>query len=196
MYPPDAFEQLLEGDVTVVAPRLLGDRMMTEFGGETTEVMLTEVEADAGERDPASHAYRGRTNRNRSMFGPAGTLYVYRSYGIHWCMNLVVAETGVPYAILLRGGIPLAGRPVMERRRGRADHLADGPGKLTYSGIAVYHPRLFEGCSPGKFSMVPLLRRAMREHFVTGERYDGPWNDIGSPERLEEARRLEAQATG
>ena len=70
----------------------------------------------------------------------------------------------------------------------------DGPDKLTYSGIAVYHPRLFEGCSPGKFSMVPLLRRAMREHFVTGERYDGPWNDIGSPERLEQARRAELWA--
>ena len=70
----------------------------------------------------------------------------------------------------------------------------DGPDKLTYSGIAVYHPRLFEGCSPGKFSMVPLLRRAMREHFVTGERYDGPWNDIGSPERLEQARRAELPA--
>lgn len=72
----------------------------------------------------------------------------------------------------------------------------DGPDKLTYSGIAVYHPRLFEGCNPGKFSMVPLLRRAMREHFVTGERYDGPWNDIGSPERLEQARRAEISKEG
>lgn len=70
----------------------------------------------------------------------------------------------------------------------------DGPDKLTFSGIAVYHPRLFEGCNPGKFSMVPLLRRAMREHFVTGERYDGPWNDIGSPERLEQARQVEDPA--
>jgi len=66
----------------------------------------------------------------------------------------------------------------------------DGIGKLTYSGVAVYHPRLFEGCSAGKFSMVPLLLRAMREHIVTGERYDGPWNDIGTMERLEEARTL------
>ncbi|MBT8056105.1 MAG: mannose-1-phosphate guanylyltransferase, partial [Gammaproteobacteria bacterium] len=65
-----------------------------------------------------------------------------------------------------------------------------GTEKLTYSGVAVYHPRLFEGCSAGKFSIVPLLLRAMREQIVTGERYDGPWNDIGTLERLDEARTL------
>ena len=65
-----------------------------------------------------------------------------------------------------------------------------GADKLTYSGIAVYHPRLFEGCTPGKFSMVPLLERAMREYIVTGECYEGPWNDIGTMARLEQARAL------
>lgn len=121
---------LLAGDVVEVAPRLLGCRLRTEFDGSITEVMLTEVEAYAGELDPASHAYRGPTERNRSMFGPPGTLYVYRSYGIHWCMNVVVREEGVAHAILLRGGVPTRGWAVMERRRGRHDHLADGPGKL------------------------------------------------------------------
>jgi DNA-3-methyladenine glycosylase len=140
VYAPDAFDELVAGDVVDIARRLLGDRVSTDFDGESTEVMLTEVEAYAGERDPASHAFRGRTPRNGSMFGPPGTLYVYRSYGIHWCMNLVVAETGTPHAILLRGGVPLTGRRVMEDRRGRTDHLVDGPGKLCGSlGVTGDH---------------------------------------------------------
>lgn len=61
---------------------------------------------------------------------------------------------------------------------------ANGPAKLTFSGIGVYHPRLFKGCEPGAFSLVPPLQRAMRDHIVTGERFDGEWNDIGTPERL------------
>jgi len=60
----------------------------------------------------------------------------------------------------------------------------DGPTKLTFSGIAVYHPKLFADCRPGKFSVVPLLRTAMREHLVTGERYAGIWDDVGTLERL------------
>jgi DNA-3-methyladenine glycosylase len=65
------------------------------------------------------------------MFSAAGTLYVYRSYGIHWCMNVVAGPTGVASAVLLRGGRPVAGEAVMTKRRGRTDHLTDGPGKLT-----------------------------------------------------------------
>lgn len=61
----------------------------------------------------------------------------------------------------------------------------DGPDKLTFSGIAVYHPRLFEGCKPGKFSIVPIHLRTMQERLVTGEVYDGDWSDIGTPERLQ-----------
>jgi len=60
----------------------------------------------------------------------------------------------------------------------------DGEPRLTFSGIAVYHPRLFADCSPGKFSVVPLLRSAMRDHIVTGESYEGDWNDVGTMERL------------
>ena len=74
------------------------------------------------------------------MFGPAGTLYVYRSYGIHWCMNVVVAEAGVAHAVLVRGGVPLVGQAVMRSRRGRGDHLADGPGKLCQAlGVTGEH---------------------------------------------------------
>jgi MurNAc alpha-1-phosphate uridylyltransferase len=65
----------------------------------------------------------------------------------------------------------------------------DGPSRQTFSGIGVYHPRLFEGCSPGKFSVVPLLRTAMRDHLVTGELFTGAWSDIGTLERLETLRK-------
>ncbi len=114
-----------------VAPRLLGLRLRTESPAGPTEVLITEVEAYAGGRDPASHAYRGRTPRNASMFGPSGVLYVYRSYGVHWCMNIVIGGENDPSAVLLRAGKPLVGADIMARRRGRPDHVADGPGKLT-----------------------------------------------------------------
>lgn len=65
----------------------------------------------------------------------------------------------------------------------------EGPSKRTFSGIGVYHPRLFTGCKPGKFSVVPLLRAAMRDHLVTGELFNGAWDDIGTPGRLESLRR-------
>lgn len=128
--PAREWSDLLEGTVHDIAPRLLGWRIRTAFDGKVTEVALTEVEAYAGADDPASHAYRGRTSRNGSMFTEAGTLYVYRSYGLHWCMNLVVGPMGLPHAVLLRGGIPTLGRSTMAQRRGRSDHLTDGPGKL------------------------------------------------------------------
>ncbi len=99
-------------------------------GSRRTAVVLTEVEAYAGAGDPASHAYRGPTPRNATMFGPAGGLYVYRSYGVHWCMNVVCGAEGDASAVLLRGGTPVVGVAVMEDRRGRGDHLTDGPGKL------------------------------------------------------------------
>ncbi len=133
-------QSLLAGHVLDVAPRLIGMRVRTEIDGLRTEVMLTEVEAYAGAQDPASHAYRGRTARNGAMFGPPGTLYVYRSYGIHWCMNIVTGERGLPHAVLLRGGVPITGEDTMVRRRGRRDHVADGPGKLTQAlGVVGDH---------------------------------------------------------
>ncbi|MDH3540648.1 MAG: DNA-3-methyladenine glycosylase [Acidimicrobiia bacterium] len=136
----------LEGPVEEVAPLLLGLRLRTELPPGPTEVLITEVEAYGGERDPASHAYRGRTARNASMFGPPATLYVYRSYGVHWCMNIVIGAHDDASAVLIRAGRPLVGADVMAKRRGRSDHLVDGPGKLTqalavsgaHDGTAVF----------------------------------------------------------
>lgn len=112
------------------AKLLLGGRLVSDLGDRVT-LIINETEAYGGSDDPASHAFRGPTVRNRSMFGPSGFWYVYRSYGIHWCLNLVTGPAGEGQAVLLRGGRTETGTEVAARRRGRADHLADGPGKLT-----------------------------------------------------------------
>jgi DNA-3-methyladenine glycosylase len=152
-------QRKLEGPVEDIAPALLGLRLRTDLPPGPTEVTITEVEAYAGERDPASHAYRGRTARNESMFGPRGTLYVYKSYGIHWCMNIVTGGVNDPSAVLLRAGKPVLGADIMARRRGRFDHLTDGPGKLAQAlgvtgeadGSSVWQGpvRLLPGRQPG-----------------------------------------------
>jgi len=122
---------LLAGEVAAAARGLLGRRVRSELDGVVCEVLLTEVEAYGGPDDAASHGFRGPGPRNASMFGPAGTLYVYRSYGVHWCMNVVTGPAGQAGAVLLRAGRPLVGEGHMRRRRGRGDHLCDGPGRLT-----------------------------------------------------------------
>lgn len=126
----NALDDLLRGDVWEVAEGLLGWTLESAVGDVATAVTINETEAYAGELDPASHAYRGQTPRNAAMFGPAGTLYVYRSYGIHWCMNVVVGEPGLAHAVLLRGGEVTKGVGVMQERRGRTTDLTNGPGKL------------------------------------------------------------------
>ena len=122
-----------------VAPRLIGWRFETRIEGVVTAVVLTEVEA-YDETDPASHSFRGPTPRTSAMFGPPGHLYVYRSYGIHWCVNIVTGPEGHGAAVLLRAGKPVEGAETMARRRGRNTNLCDGPGKLTQAlGITHAH---------------------------------------------------------
>lgn len=122
-------------DSRELAPELLGKLLVhddPEFG--RLGVRLVEVEAYAGEEDPASHAYRGETPRNRVMFGPPGFLYVYFTYGMHWCANVVGGENGSASAVLLRGGAPTEGVDAMRLRRlaARRDReLCSGPARMT-----------------------------------------------------------------
>ncbi len=131
-------------DSRELAPDLLNKLLVSddpEFG--RVAVRLVEVEAYAGDEDPGSHGYRGETPRNRVMFGPPGYLYVYFTYGMHWCSNVVCGETGWASAVLLRGGAPVEGIEIMRDRRhaARRDReLASGPARLTQAlGITGAH---------------------------------------------------------
>jgi DNA-3-methyladenine glycosylase len=116
-----------------VAPGLLGAVLSSSVGGVDVAVRLTEVEAYEGLDDPASHAYRGRTQRVAVMFGPPGHLYCYFTYGMHWCANVVCDVDGRASAVLLRAGEIVRGLDAAFARRpaARAAHeLARGPARL------------------------------------------------------------------
>ncbi|MGH3496850.1 MAG: DNA-3-methyladenine glycosylase [Nocardioidaceae bacterium] len=126
-----------------VAAELLGWTLHSISPEGVVTVVLTEVEAYSGTADPASHAWRGRTPRNAVMFGPAGRLYVYVSYGMHHCANVVTGPDGEASAVLLRAGRVVEGAELARRRRGPdvADRsLARGPACLTQAlGIGRDH---------------------------------------------------------
>lgn len=122
-----SFEELVAGRPLDAAPALVGWTLLVDgVGGRIVEVEAYEPD------DPASHAYRGPTQRNATMFGPPGHLYVYRSYGIHWCANIACGPEGVGGGVLLRALEPIDGLSVMQRRRGTVDPglLCRGPGRL------------------------------------------------------------------
>ena len=138
-------QELFAGSLHEVARGLLGCTFLRDgVGGR-----IVKVEAYAPD-DPASHAYRGRTKRNGAMFAAPGTLYVYRSYGIHWCVNVACEPEGIGAAVLLRALEPTRGLTEMRGRRGNLEEraLCSGPGKLTQAlgisgaddGLAIVAP--------------------------------------------------------
>ena len=130
--PSDVLD-LLEGDPVDVAPHLLGAVVAARDDDGAVAVRLTEVEAYRGETDPGSHAFRGRTPRNSAMFGAAGAIYVYFTYGMHHCVNIVCGPQGLARAVLLGGGVVSGGADLARRRRPAAKtdrDLARGPARL------------------------------------------------------------------
>ena len=173
----DILTDVLSGTVLAAAPRLLG---ATLRHGDVA-VRLTEVEAYDGPNDPGSHAYRGRTPRNEVMFGPAGRLYVYFTYGMHHCCNVVAGPEGVASAVLLRAGEVVAGvETARDRRTGSSDRdLARGPARLCQAlGIDLTHNTLDLAAGPVTLTLGEPLDAA---RIGTGPRVglrlaaDRPW---------------------
>ena len=127
-------------DADVVAPDLLNKILVVDVDGMLCSGRIIEIEAYLSD-DPASHTFVGKTPRNAVMFGPPGHLYVYLSYGIHQCANIVTGSAGVGQGVLLRAVTPVSGLDEMRTRRGRRDaELANGPGKLCQAlGIGAVH---------------------------------------------------------
>ena len=175
---------LLAGPVLDVAPRLLGARLTHETRDGTVSVRLTEVEAYAGSHDPGSHAYRGRTGRNAVMFGPAGRLYVYFTYGMHHCCNVVVGEDGVASAVLLRAGEVVEGEDLATERRRGAPHrdLARGPARLCQAlDIDLRHDGAPLAAGPLRLTLAAPAEQPDAQQVRTGPRVglrhaaDRPW---------------------
>jgi DNA-3-methyladenine glycosylase len=134
---PRLRRSFFDRSVHEVAPELIGATLMVDGVGG----VIVEVEA-YHHTDPAAHSYNGKTERNAVMFGPPGCAYVYRSYGIHWCLNFVCEAAGSASAVLIRALEPTEGLAAMRRRRGCEDErlLCAGPGRVCQAlGVTIAH---------------------------------------------------------
>ena len=179
-----------------VARDLIGCIFVHDHPNGRSAVRLIETEAYRGVVDAGSHGYRGRTPRTEVMFGPPGRLYVYFTYGMHWCANIVCAEDGVCEAVLLRAGEPLEGVALMKRNRPgvKIDRLlAAGPARLTQAmGIGKEHngASLLRGGSfwcaedevTAKYRTMEIAQ-TVRVGLSSGRGDDIPWRFVvpGSP---------------
>lgn len=156
-----------------VAPELLGSTLEHESANGLVAVRITEVEAYDGASDSASHAYRGQTRRNAVMFGPPGFAYVYFTYGMHFCVNVVCQVEGIASAVLLRAGTVVAGEELARARRPRAKRAADlasGPARLCQ---ALGIDRALDGadlCDPASPLRLRLAAPVPRNAVAAGPR--------------------------
>lgn len=193
---------LLRGEARRVARRLLGALLVDATAEESVVARIVETEAYSA-RDPASHSYRGRTPRTEAMFGRAGLAYVYRSYGLHWCINVSCGEEGDGAAVLLRALEPIAGLAVMQRRRALPAsappaRLCRGPGNLAqamgvtlaYTGLDLLDPagplRMVRGatqppagvrCGP-RVGITRAVDKAWRYYLAGNANVSGPRNGV------------------
>lgn len=153
-----------------VARDLLGTLVVRRLGDAVLSGIIVETEAYLPENDEANHAYRGRTARNAAMFEEGGVLYVYKIYGVHYCLNFVTEEAGRGSAVLIRAVQPVHGIKVMQQRRGVSEtvHLCNGPGKLAcafgFTGEDSFSP----ACSPDLY--VQPWTAVADDHVVTTPR--------------------------
>lgn len=133
------FVDFLDGDAEQVAPRLLGCELLSSINGLTARVKIVEVESYRQD-DAASHSFRGQTARTATMFGPSGHAYVYFTYGMHYCLNVVTGEAGVGQGVLIRAVEPIEGVENLQinRQVSRLVDLTNGPAKLT-KALGVNH---------------------------------------------------------
>jgi DNA-3-methyladenine glycosylase len=161
--PPRLRKSFFNRSVHEVAPELIGATLLFRGAGG----IIVEVEA-YHHTDPAAHSFNGPTPRNAVMFGPPGYFYVYRSYGIHWCINFVCEEKGSASAVLLRAIEPTEGIATMQRRRRTDDVrlLCSGPGKLT-EAMGITHAQNGEAVDAAPFE---LRARTSEPEIVAGVR--------------------------
>jgi DNA-3-methyladenine glycosylase len=170
---------LLDGAVDVVAHRLLGCELEREINGELVRVRIVETEA-YDQTDAASHSYKGRTPRTDIMFGPLGHLYVYFTYGMHYCCNVVVGEEGYGAAVLIRAVEPLSGEHILQERRGDKSgiELTNGPAKLCQ---ALSIDKNLNGHDLRKLPLRLIMQPELTDGIVTSARIgisqakDKPW---------------------
>jgi DNA-3-methyladenine glycosylase len=162
--------EFFDGPALDVAPALLGCVLEADSAAGPVAVRITEVEAYLGEHDPGSHAFRGMSKRNRSMFGPPGHIYVYFTYGMHHCVNIVCGHEGQATGVLVRAGEVTGGLELARRRRASAKddtELAKGPARLTQAlGLTLADDgRAFQ---PGSLTL--QLPAAPAQHVRSGPR--------------------------
>lgn len=119
-------------DTVKVAQDLIGKKIVRIYNGQILSAIIAETESYRSD-DPACHAYRGQTERNKALFGPVGHTYVYFTYGMHYCLNIVARDTKnfVSGGVLIRAIIPVEGQEIMAQRRKKVENIIDGPGKVT-----------------------------------------------------------------